>query len=311
MDMYKNILVIANPLQDHQPALIRAIDIANRESIAKITVFMTIFDFSYEMTSMLSAAERNAMRQGMIKQRAKWLEDICEPYKKEGFGIDIIVKWHNRPYEAILKHIVNHKIDLVIKAARQHDKLESIFFTPTDWHILRKSPCPVLMVRDNAFPENASAIVALDLSSDTNPDLSFNDHLIKQAQEVVELMGGKLNLVNAYPATPANITVELPEFNPSAYTEAIRKHHINSMQELCVKYNIDEKHAFVEQGLPDEIIPELASKLKAEIVVMGTQGRTGISAAFIGNTAETIIDKLNCDLLAIKPKDYICPIDKD
>ncbi|HAI50422.1 MAG TPA: universal stress protein UspE, partial [Enterobacteriaceae bacterium] len=42
-----------------------------------------------------------------------------------------------------------------------------------------------------------------------------------------------------------------------------------------------------------------------------TVGRTGISAAFLGNTAEQVIDHLRCDLLAIKPDDFQTPVEMD
>lgn len=45
--------------------------------------------------------------------------------------------------------------------------------------------------------------------------------------------------------------------------------------------------------------------LDAELVILGTTGRTGLSAVFIGNTAEHTIDSLNCDLLALKPEGYV------
>jgi universal stress protein E len=44
------------------------------------------------------------------------------------------------------------------------------------------------------------------------------------------------------------------------------------------------------------------------LVVLGTVGRQGISAALIGNTAEHVIDKLNCDVLAIKPDGFVSPV---
>ena len=51
-------------------------------------------------------------------------------------------------------------------------------------------------------------------------------------------------------------------------------------------------------------ISEIAEKIKAELVVLGTIGRTGLSAAFLGNTAEHVIGRLNCDVLAIKPDSF-------
>ncbi len=67
--------------------------------------------------------------------------------------IDVKVVWHNRPFEAIIQEVVSEKHDLLLKMAHQHDKLEAVIFTPTDWHLLRKCPCPVWMVKDQPWPE--------------------------------------------------------------------------------------------------------------------------------------------------------------
>ncbi len=46
-------------------------------------------------------------------------------------------------------------------------------------------------------------------------------------------------------------------------------------------------------------------------MVLGTVGRTGLSAAFLGNTAEQVIDHLRCDLLVLKPEQYKTPVEMD
>lgn len=55
------------------------------------------------------------------------------------------------------------------------------------------------------------------------------------------------------------------------------------------------------KGSQKKVIPKVVEEIGAEMVVLGTIGRTGLSAAFLGNTAEHVISKLNCNLLAIKP----------
>jgi universal stress protein E len=64
----------------------------------------------------------------------------------------------------------------------------------------------------------------------------------------------------------------------------------------------------VREGLPEVIIPQVAKEIDAELVVIGTVGRLGISAALIGNTAEHVIDALDCDVLTVKPLGFECPI---
>jgi len=83
------------------------------------------------------------------------------------------------------------------------------------------------------------------------------------------------------------------------------------MKALRQKFGISEKLTHVEKGLPEEVIPDLTEHLQAGVVVLGTVGRTGLSAAFLGNTAEQVIDHLRCDLLVIKPDDYRSPVEID
>ncbi|EJK2114741.1 universal stress protein UspE [Vibrio navarrensis] len=310
MSIYSKILVVADINKDEQPALARAVQLA-RKSVSKshVTFFLSIYDFSYDMTSMLSLDERDAMRRGVIYQREQWMRKIAKPYIDESMTFDIKVVWHNRPYEAIIAEVFSGSHDIVIKATRKHDVLESVIFTPTDWHLLRKCPVPVLLIKNADWPEQANIIASVNVGSDNPTHIELNNIMVERLLEISSRLDAQAYLVNAYPVTPANITIELPEFDPTTYTDAVRGHHLTSMKALRQQYGIDEEHTIVEQGLPEDIIPASADKLNAAMVILGTTGRTGLSAVFIGNTAEHVIDKINCDVLALKPKGYVSPLD--
>ncbi|OBT12180.1 universal stress protein UspE [Vibrio sp. UCD-FRSSP16_10] len=311
MSIYNNILVVANIDTEQQPALARAMKIGKKsKSPSKITFFLAIYDFSYEMTSMLSPDERNAMRAGVIHQREQWMKEIAAPYRDdEHIELDIKVVWHNRPYEAIIAEVFDKNYELVVKTTRQHDLLESVLFTPTDWHLLRKAPCAVLLVKNHNWPEKGHVVVSVHVGSEVEVHLDLNHRMVEQAIDISGRLDATLHLVNSYPMTPPNITVELPEFDPTIYTDSVRGHHLTEMKALRQQYSIPEELTVVEQGLPQDVIPKVAKEIGAGLVVVGTSGRTGLSAVFLGNTAENIIDHINCDVLALKPKGYISPLD--
>ncbi|WP_352259929.1 universal stress protein, partial [Psychrobacter sp. TB55-MNA-CIBAN-0194] len=123
-------LVVINPTTDHQPALARAVELASK-SQAEITAFLSIFDFSYEMTSILSSQEREAMRQGVIDQRVAWLENAIDGFSKFNIKINTEVVWHNRPFESVINHAMKGNYDLIVKSTHVHDKLKAVIFTPT------------------------------------------------------------------------------------------------------------------------------------------------------------------------------------
>ncbi len=95
----------------------------------------------------------------------------------------------------------------------------------------------------------------------------------------------------------------------SVYNDAIRGQHLLAMKALRQKFGINENMTHVEKGLPEEVIPDLAEHFTGGIVVLGTVERTGISAAFLGNTADN--DHLRCNLLVIKPDQYQTPVELD
>ena len=309
MDHFQNILVVIDPTTDDQKALKRAIELASKTQ-STLTAFLSIFDFSYEMTTMLSSEEREAMRQSVIKDREQWLADLAKNMPHQGINIQYKVIWHNRPFEAIIEEVIAKKHDLVIKGTHQHDKLKSVIFTPTDWHILRKCPCPVLLVKDHSWPENGNIVAALNMGSDEEEHQSLNNIITTTASKIAKILNGNVHLVNSYPGTPVNIAIEIPEFDASEYNESMLQHHQQSMDEHAKIYNIAKERTFVQEGLPETVIESVSEQLDAELVVLGTIGRTGISAALIGNTAEHVIDRLKCDVLALKPEGYVSPFEK-
>ena len=48
-------------------------------------------------------------------------------------------------------------------------------------------------------------------------------------------------------------------------------------------------------------LPQMAEELKASMVVMGAISRSRFDRILIGNTAEKVLDHLDCDVLVVKP----------
>ena len=301
----KRILAVVDAERDNQPALSRAYELASKTG-ASVTAMMVVYDLSYDMTTMLSPDERESMRDAVTKEHAKWL---ATHLREQGFTeTDIIVEWNNRAYESIIYYTLNNQIDLVVKATKKHDDLASVIFTPTDWHLMRKCPRPVLLVKEHDWPEGGEIIAAVNVGSEDDEHAALNDKLTLIANDYASLLKGSVNLVNSYPSTPLNIAIEVPEFDPDTYHYAVKNHHLKEMRSHALKYGIPDNKCVVREGLPEKVIPQVANTLDAELVVIGTVGRVGISAALIGNTAEHVIDELNCDVLAIKPDGFVSPL---
>jgi universal stress protein E len=58
-------------------------------------------------------------------------------------------------------------------------------------------------------------------------------------------------------------------------------------------------HFHVVRGDAKRVIVEKANALKADIVVLGVSARSGVKGVLVGTTAQKILDKLDCDVLAV------------
>ena len=299
MATYQDVLVVLDPSTDQQKALARAIELAEHTA-CKLTAFLSIYDFSYEMTTMLSGEERESMRQAVITDREIWCQELLQPARNKGIACSVRVVWHNRPFEAVVQTVSEHGYDLVIKGTHDHDVLKSMIFTPTDWHILRKCPCPVLLVKEHAWPAHGNILAAVNAGSEKPHHQALNQIIIRQAKAVAAMLNAQVHLVNAYPGTPIHVAVEIPEFNPVEYNDNMRHHHVDAANALAGQFDITSEAVHIQEGMPEDVIPRVAKELDAEMVIIGTIGRTGLSAAIIGNTAEHVIDRLDCDVLALK-----------
>ncbi len=69
---------------------------------------------------------------------------------------------------------------------------------------------------------------------------------------------------------------------------------------------ITKRH--LQKGEAEILLPLFIKDVAADLLVMGTPCRTGITGFFIGNTEEKILQKINCSVLAIKPDGFVGPI---
>lgn len=60
---------------------------------------------------------------------------------------------------------------------------------------------------------------------------------------------------------------------------------------------------FLKEGVPFMVILEMAAEVDADLIVMGTHGRTGLARVMLGSVAERIVRKSPCPVYTVRPKE--------
>lgn len=306
MRRYHNILVIIEPKRDSQLALHRAIEFARFNTHVTITALRLIHDFTNEVNMLgkkneiKTHEEIEDLNRHILDQTIEQTLKNHNPQPEHEINIVPKLQWVNDLSEGMLKETNSGKYDMLIKSANHHGIFDSIFFTPHDWFLLRHATIPVVIAKEHDWDENSSIVVAVDFTSSEKQ--AMNVLLLREAQVLATITKSPIHLVNSAPVIMPAVMLEVPNYAPELYAESILKEHRNRIIEFASAHNIPEKNCHIAEGMPDDVIPKICRKLNAKTVFIGTLGRSGVSAALIGNTCEEIVDFLNTDLFVLNRK---------
>ncbi len=226
----------------------------------------------------------------------------------------------------IIRHVIDTGCDFVVKTAEPLSGIHRLLFASTDQHLLRKCPCPVWMQPAGASPEAKRVIAAVDvdLADAAEPDtlMSLNRRVIHTACLVAAPTGAQVTVLHAWDAVGEGLvwafsTDPNSRLTADRYINEILRDRQKAMHRLLETAKADLSDVSsptlmprLIRGTPETVIEEQSRDIGADVVVMGTVARTGLSGVFIGNTAENIINSLECPVLAVKPDGFVSPLDK-
>lgn len=323
MRRFKKILYIAVSDSDNRVAFEHATTLACNNQAC-----LTIMQVVDEMPAVIKMNGRDIstreFHEKLVIEHQKKLQVLVDSLKQE---IDVQIKiLDGISFLEIIREVLRNRHDLVIKTAESSGGLLERVFGGNDMHLLRKCPCPVWLVNPKAQTKYQRILAAIDVYDDFQTNESkinyqLNLQIVEMASSLALSEFAELHIVNAWDTLGESVIRSAPlgyqEKDVITYIGEVRRQHQHKMNTLlnevmnklgqnALDYLKPQLH--LQKGSPRKEIPALAMQIKADLVVMGTVARTGISGFFMGNTAETILNQLDSSVLAVKPQGFKTPI---
>lgn len=212
------------------------------------------------------------------------------------------------PFLEIIREVMRGRHGLVIKALGPQGGDEHGLFGPDDMHLLRKCPCPVWLVKPSRQTRIRCVLAAIDVPQEGGGGL--NERILDLAAGVAVGNGAALHVVHAvgYYADYLPIGRGLSLTQLEVLKLRLRSQHQHWIKTALTPYAAAQPRIHVTEGSPEEAISNLAARLKADLVVMGTVGRAGIPGLLMGNTAEKVFRRVDASVLAVKPEGFETPV---
>src|SRR5690606_6698768 len=93
----------------------------------------------------------------------------------------------------------------------------------------------------------------------------------------------------------------------SAYTAESAALHRGAFQQLLEPYAIPATQRHLLDGFAEETIPHFVREQRIDLLLIGAIARGQLDNALIGNTAERVLEAVDCDLLVLKPQRAAAP----
>lgn len=130
-----------------------------------------------------------------------------------------------------------------------------------------------------------------------------SEKAVRYAVEMARVFSAEVVLLHVFDERVVDNIYHIHELSPERARAEMRKSAEKSMAALMEAdwaggVPMSARYA---EGLPPVAVKDAAAEVDADLVVMGTHGRTGITHLLYGSTAEGVVRGAPCPVLTVNP----------
>jgi len=274
---------------------------------AKITFLRVIKKIPSELHHIINMYKNIDIDKNIEEETLVELKKILNPFKNKNTKYDIKVLVGDK-YAITIEELQRQHYDLLITTDYQHSaKLSERFFGSKHLFLLRHAPNPVLVFRPGRKKKKYRMLIAIDLEDITVEKSLLNQKIIDYALAAGIYDDVEIHIISCWELYGESALQHgfsrIPEQKLKEMLNESKNHYQNVFNETVKNLLLEQPETVTSllKGRPIELIPKYARKHRIDMLVMGTVSRSGIPGLTIGNTAEDIMQKVDCSLLMVKP----------
>ncbi len=279
----KSILMATDLSARSDRALERAAILA-RDRGSDLTIVHVVDE---DLPPSLAYAQQRAAKEA-IQEHVDTLTEGNQP----SISIEVVLGRH---YVGILEMSEKVDAELIVLGLHRKDVFKDMFRGSTAERVIRAGNIPVVLVKDRVSGPYQRIIVGADFSVYSRRAIEFAVNFAPS---------GEFHVVHAY-----DVPFKGFLYGDDART-AVRKQHEEQFQKMVEEematflFPFEAKpfklERIMQQGTVRGVIDRHVNRLKPDLLVIGTHGRTGVAHALLGSVAHDMLRNPPCDILAVK-----------
>jgi len=203
------------------------------------------------------------------------------------------------PFAGIVQATEEIGPDLLVLGPHRRQALRDMFLGTTAERTIRAASCPTLMANAPPAGPYRHVLLSTDLSDGSRHAvesflaLGLGDRVNASLCYVFEAPALRLGMSHSMPKEDAEESIEDERGNAARQLSAFAASVGAGRMKQVVRY---------ENTTPADEILAAAKEAGADLVVVGTRGRSGITKFLLGSVAEEVLRNADRDILAVPPK---------
>lgn len=215
------------------------------------------------------------------------------------------------PFLEIIRDVIENRRDLVIMTAEGRGGIRERLFGSTSKWLMRKCPAPVLVMKPSRRKQFRKILAAIDPDITGDAHDTLNKLILTLAASLSTGEGAQLHIIHAWSLLGESqmrgaFGIPHADIDRALREEAGRRKAL--LQTLLKNHSVAHYQLHLLEGDASDVIPKLVTKLGIDLLIIGTVCRVGIPGFVIGNTAEQVLDAIDCSVLTVKPEGFVSPV---
>jgi nucleotide-binding universal stress UspA family protein len=241
-------------------------------------------------------ANEDALAQELLEDSQRVIEEAAHRISAAGVSIECAAVL-GRPASAIVDEANEWHPDLIVMGSRGHGEIASMLLGSVSSEVVDHAPCPTFIARQSKLTR---AVLGHDGS-----DCALRAESVFASWPIFARVA--IEVVDVGPAgMPWMATTQ------STYAGSVEPHVGAVRAAVDLDRNVAESaarrlrtaglraSASVEQGAPATELIRVANERAADLIVVGTRGRTGLRRLLLGSVARNVLHHASCSVLIVR-----------
>jgi nucleotide-binding universal stress UspA family protein len=220
------------------------------------------------------------------KELREHLESIKSRALKEGVDCEIVIHRGEEPFQDIVNVAEKNRVDMIIIGTHGRTGLKRLMMGSVTARVIGHAPCNVLVVPLHTKVDCRKILIATDGSR-------YSDAAAFEAIGIAKRCEGSLIIISV---AFSDKEIILPEDDEEML---LAKDNVKKIVGLAEKEGV-KTEGLTAIGKPHEAIVEASKQKHADLIVVGSHGKTGLNRLLMGSVTERVIGHAESAVLVVK-----------